>query len=71
MCCRTSGVTDHYAVDDEHALYLTRQIVKNLNRHKVPEMTAVLPEPPIHPLDDLYGIAGGNLKRSFDIREVI
>ncbi|XP_050100583.1 probable methylcrotonoyl-CoA carboxylase beta chain, mitochondrial [Anopheles aquasalis] len=30
--CRTSGVTDHYAVDDEHALYLARQVVKNLNR---------------------------------------
>lgn len=30
--CRTSGVTDHYAVDDEHALYLARQVVQNLNR---------------------------------------
>ncbi|XP_001360151.2 probable methylcrotonoyl-CoA carboxylase beta chain, mitochondrial [Drosophila pseudoobscura] len=29
--CKTSGVTDHYAVDDEHALYLARQIVSNLN----------------------------------------
>jgi 3-methylcrotonyl-CoA carboxylase beta subunit len=64
-------VTDHYAVDDEHALYLTRQILKNVNRCKVPEMTASSPEPPIHPLDDLYGIVGGNLKRTFDIREVI
>jgi 3-methylcrotonyl-CoA carboxylase beta subunit len=71
MCCRTSGVTDHYAVDDEHAIYLTRQILKNLNRCKVPEMTVVSPEPPIHPLDDIYGIVGGNIKRSFDIREVI
>lgn len=69
--CRTSGVTDHYAVDDEHALYLTRQIVKNLNRCKVLEMTSLLPDPPVHPLDDLYGIVGGNIKRSFDIREVI
>jgi 3-methylcrotonyl-CoA carboxylase beta subunit len=64
-------VTDHYAVDDEHALYLTRQIVRNLNRRKVPEMIGLLPDPPVHPLDDLYGIVGGNLKRSFDIREVI
>ena len=29
--CATSGVTDHYAIDDEHALYLTRRIVSNLN----------------------------------------
>jgi 3-methylcrotonyl-CoA carboxylase beta subunit len=64
-------VTDHYAVDDEHALYLTRQIVKNLNRCKVLETTSRLPDPPVHPLDDLYGIVGGNIKRSFDIREVI
>jgi 3-methylcrotonyl-CoA carboxylase beta subunit len=64
-------VTDHYAVDDEHALYLTRQIVKNLNRCKVLEKTSPLPDPPVHPLDDLYGIVGGNIKRSFDIREVI
>lgn len=64
-------MTDHFAVDDEHALYLTRQIMKNLNRQKVPQTTASFPDPPIHPLDDLYGIVGGNLKRSFDIREVI
>jgi len=64
-------VTDHYAVDDEHAIYLARRILKNLNRRKVPEMTVVSPEPPVHPLDDIYGIVGGNIKRSFDIREVI
>ncbi|PNF34390.1 Methylcrotonoyl-CoA carboxylase beta chain, mitochondrial [Cryptotermes secundus] len=69
--CRTSGVTDHYAMDDEHALYLTRQIVKNLNRCKVLETTSCSPDPPVHPLDDLYGIVGGNIKKSFDIREVI
>jgi 3-methylcrotonyl-CoA carboxylase beta subunit len=66
-----SGVTDHYAMDDEHALYLTRQIMKNLNRQKVPEITVCPSDPPVHPLDDLYGIVGGNLKRSFDIREVM
>jgi 3-methylcrotonyl-CoA carboxylase beta subunit len=64
-------VTDHYAVDDEHSLNLTRQILKNLNRHKVPQTTTSSPDPPVHSLDDLYGIVGGNLKRSFDIREVI
>lgn len=64
-------MTDHYAMDDEHALYLTRQIVKNLNRCKVLETTSRSPDPPVHPLDDLYGIVGGNIKKSFDIREVI
>ena len=32
--CKTSGVTDHYALDDEHALYLARRIVSNLNLRK-------------------------------------
>ncbi|KAJ4443324.1 Methylcrotonoyl-CoA carboxylase beta chain, mitochondrial, partial [Periplaneta americana] len=69
--CSTSGVTDHYALDDVHALNLARQIVHNLNRHKCPETTTAPPEPPVHALDDLYGIVGGNIKQSFDIREVI
>lgn len=38
--CRTSGVTDHYAVDDEHALYLARQVVQNLNRPSEYDETA-------------------------------
>jgi 3-methylcrotonyl-CoA carboxylase beta subunit len=58
-------------MDDEHALYLTRRIVENLNRCKVLETTSLSADPPVHPLDDLYGIVGGNIKRSFDIREVI
>ena len=37
--CKNSGVTDHYAVNDEHALKLARQVVKNLNRKKQPFVT--------------------------------
>ena len=35
-CFRRSGVTDHYALDDEHALHLVRRVVKNLNYKKDP-----------------------------------
>lgn len=35
---RTSGVTDHYALDDEHALVLARRVVSNLNRVKNPQV---------------------------------
>jgi 3-methylcrotonyl-CoA carboxylase beta subunit len=71
--CRRSGVTDHYAQDDEHALHLARNVVANLNwnneervkayNHKIDE--------PIHGIDDLHGIVGANIQRPFDIREVI
>ncbi|XP_067003338.2 methylcrotonoyl-CoA carboxylase beta chain, mitochondrial isoform X2 [Anabrus simplex] len=69
--CSTSGVTDYYALNDQHALHLTRRIVKNLNRHKTQNVTVVQPQEPKYPADELYGIVGANLKRSFDIREVI
>lgn len=69
--CRKSGVTDYIAQDDLHALHLARRIVKNLNREKKPEVKIQQYEEPIHPLDDIYGIVGDNLMKSYDIREVI
>nr|XP_008533618.1 PREDICTED: methylcrotonoyl-CoA carboxylase beta chain, mitochondrial [Equus przewalskii] len=69
--CRQSGVTDHYALDDNHALHLTRKIVRNLNYQKKLDVTVEPSEDPLFPADELYGIVGANLKRSFDVREVI
>ncbi|XP_054712695.1 methylcrotonoyl-CoA carboxylase beta chain, mitochondrial-like [Uloborus diversus] len=69
--CRKSGVTDYYAIDDEHALHLTRRIVKNLNRKKTPDVSLLKPVEPKFAIDDIYGIVGENLKRTFDVREVI
>ncbi|KAM5264706.1 methylcrotonoyl-CoA carboxylase beta chain, mitochondrial isoform 2-T2 [Ctenodactylus gundi] len=69
--CRKSGVTDHYALDDHHALHLTRKIVQSLNYQKKPDVTIEPSEEPLFPADELYGIVGANLKRSFDVREVI
>uniref|UniRef100_A0A1B6IN67 Probable methylcrotonoyl-CoA carboxylase beta chain, mitochondrial n=1 Tax=Homalodisca liturata TaxID=320908 RepID=A0A1B6IN67_9HEMI len=70
--CGVSGVTDHYAVDDKHALKITQTIISRLNANKIkPIATRNEPEPPIFPADQLYGIVGANLKKSFDIREVI
>ncbi|PAA47364.1 hypothetical protein BOX15_Mlig006744g3 [Macrostomum lignano] len=67
--CRQSGVTDHYAQDDEHALHLARRVVARLNRPVQPATPAF--SEPLYPADEIYGIVGGNLKRNFDIREVI
>ncbi len=74
--CSQSGVTDHYATDDEHALHIARRIVGNLNVDKKVE-TTVRPadvtgiKEPALPLEDLYGIVGDDLKKTFDVREVI
>ncbi|XP_044633988.1 methylcrotonoyl-CoA carboxylase beta chain, mitochondrial isoform X3 [Equus asinus] len=67
--CRQSGVTDHYALDDNHALHLTRKIVRNLNYQKKLDVTVEPSEDPLFPADELYGIVGANLKRNFDVRE--
>ncbi|XP_008990205.2 methylcrotonoyl-CoA carboxylase beta chain, mitochondrial [Callithrix jacchus] len=69
--CRKSGVSDHCALDDHHALHLTRKAVRNLNYQKKLDVTIEPSEEPLFPADELYGIVGTNLKRSFDVREVI
>merc|ERR1719266_2784682 len=69
--CSRSGVTDHYALDDEHALHLARRVIGNLNYVKKPDVRLEEPEEPIYSSEDLYGIVGEDLKKTFDIREVI
>merc|ERR1712025_1411860 len=69
--CSTSGVTDHYAVDDAHALHLARRCVANLNYIKNPGVTAALVEEPLYDPADLGGIVGEDLKKTFDMREVV
>ncbi|KAJ2654783.1 Methylcrotonoyl-CoA carboxylase beta chain, mitochondrial [Coemansia sp. RSA 1200] len=70
--CRTSGVTDHYAANDDHALELARQAVANLNWRKPSDQVAMrAPEEPLLSAEELGGIVGTNLKRSFDVRQVI
>ncbi|XP_050405671.1 methylcrotonoyl-CoA carboxylase beta chain, mitochondrial [Patella vulgata] len=69
--CSKSGVTDYYAEDDEHALYLARRALSNINYNKEPGMTIAPPKEPLYPADELYGIVGDNLKKTFDVKEVI
>merc|ERR1719244_594450 len=69
--CSTSGVTDHYAVDDAHALHLARRTVANLNYVKKPGVVQAEVEEPLYPASDLYGIVGEDLKKIFDMREVV
>lgn len=71
--CRKSGVTDHYALDDENALHLVKNVVANLNWQSDEKVRAHVSkvDEPLHEINDLHGIVGANLQRPFDIREVI
>uniref|UniRef100_A0A8C0HA06 methylcrotonoyl-CoA carboxylase n=1 Tax=Chelonoidis abingdonii TaxID=106734 RepID=A0A8C0HA06_CHEAB len=69
--CRKSGVTDHCALDDNHALHLARKVVRSLNYQKKVDVTVEPSEEPLYPADELYGIVGDQLKRNFDVKEVI
>jgi acetyl-CoA carboxylase carboxyltransferase component len=68
---RTSGVTDHYAVSDEHALALGRSIVANLNRRHYVPWEILAPEEPRYDPAELYGIIPHDPRRSYDVHEVI
>ncbi|PIP89721.1 MAG: methylcrotonoyl-CoA carboxylase, partial [Bdellovibrionales bacterium CG22_combo_CG10-13_8_21_14_all_38_13] len=70
-----SGVADHFAENEEHALSLTRQIVANLNYKSKGAMlgqkAAKSFEEPLYPMEDIYGIVSKDTKKPYDIREII
>jgi 3-methylcrotonyl-CoA carboxylase beta subunit len=68
---RISGVTDHLADDDAHALLIAREIVANLNISKRNELKMREPAEPAYPADDIYGIVSREYRFPYDIREVI
>ena len=68
---RLSGVADHYALDDEHALAITRRIVRNLNRKKAIGLELRDPIPPLHAADEIYGIVPADTRQPYEVREVI
>jgi acetyl-CoA carboxylase carboxyltransferase component len=75
---RTSGVVDHLALDDEHALALGREIVRNLNRRPPPApWDRAQPEPPAVAADGsdggahLYAAVSADARRPIDVREIV
>src|SRR6476469_7852417 len=69
---RHSGVADHYAISDEHALALARQIVRNLQGRKPePPWVRAEPEPPAADPSELYGLIPEDFRQQTDAREVI
>ncbi|HEY5604504.1 MAG TPA: carboxyl transferase domain-containing protein [Gammaproteobacteria bacterium] len=71
MHCRTSGVSDHLADNDEHALQITRDIVANLNYRGAASIPQRSVTEPLYSADELYGIIPQNPKEQFDSREII
>lgn len=69
--CEISGVTDHFAENDQHAIEITRSIVKHLNKRKTVSMKLQPIEEPLYSADDIYGVLPADSRIPFDIREVI
>lgn len=68
---RISGVVDHLADDDEHALSIARDIVANLNETRAPLEGRREPQDPAYAVDEIYGIVSREYRYPYDVREVI
>jgi 3-methylcrotonyl-CoA carboxylase beta subunit len=68
---RLSGVADHFAQNDAHALSIARNVVKNINRVKPVSVVRHESVAPLYPAEDLYGIIPTDSRKPFDVREVI
>jgi acetyl-CoA carboxylase carboxyltransferase component len=68
---RISGVADHYALNDEHALAIVREIVANLNRPRYEPWDVLPPEEPKYDPAEMYGIVGRDWRRGYDVHEII
>ena len=72
---RLSGVADHFADDDDHAIQLLRDIVETLPPANFQTVLSKLevapPEEPLYPADDLYGILPATFRETYDVHEII
>ena len=68
---RTSGVTDHYALDDAHALDVARRVIGNVHRRKRVGVNTRSAAPPRYDPDEILGIIPPDLRQPFEVREVI
>ncbi len=68
---RQSGVADHLAEDDDHALGIARAIVSRLNWRKLGMLTTAAPEPPAYAAEEIYGVVEQDARKPYDVREII
>jgi len=69
--CRQSGVADHYAEDDGHALAIARRCIANLNWRKHGQLVCQPPAAPCLDINEIYGLIPADAKQPYDVREVI
>ncbi|MFK8020506.1 MAG: carboxyl transferase domain-containing protein [Pseudomonadales bacterium] len=69
--CKTSGVTDHLAQNDHHALQLARQSIANLNRQKPAQLDCKPSQEPLYDSKEIYGVIPKDSRHPYDVREVI
>jgi acetyl-CoA carboxylase carboxyltransferase component len=68
---RISGVADHFAEDDEHAIAIVRNIIENLPLGKHDAATRIAAEDPLYDPKELYGVIPTDVRKPYDVREVI
>ena len=68
---RISGVADHFAENDAHALAIARRIVGHLNRKKPQQLLLGAGEEPLYDPEEIYGIIPADTRKPYDVREVI
>jgi 3-methylcrotonyl-CoA carboxylase beta subunit len=66
-----SGVADHFAEDDDHAISILREIIATLNRKKRILIDLAPPAEPLYPPEELYGVIPASFRIAYDVREVI
>ncbi|HRX85509.1 MAG TPA: carboxyl transferase domain-containing protein, partial [Phycisphaerae bacterium] len=69
--CRKSGVADHYAANDDDALAITRSIVAHLNEPPKTHVATLPVEEPAYAAEELYGVINHDVRKPYDVREVI
>lgn len=69
--CKISGVSDHYAQNDEHALQIARNIVENFGKNTKFDIGRTTPEDPFYDPEEILGILPKNIRTPYDMREVI
>ena len=69
--CRTSGVADHYAQNEHHALELARRAVARCNRSKPQQLDCREPDEPLYDTKEIYGIIPTDKRQPYDVREII
>ncbi|MGD9591492.1 MAG: carboxyl transferase domain-containing protein [Candidatus Berkiella sp.] len=69
--CRISGVADHYAQNDEHALLIARDCIKHLAKKKGISIPLQAPKPPLYDRHEIYGLIPESLRTPMDMKEII